>query len=91
MKITDIPFNPMTMIYTSENFTSPSGAKFCPLPFYLILGSFTLPVALEFLLSKGTEELPTVRELPLLLILGAGIMIYRFVKSSLLGSYMLKD
>lgn len=52
-----------------------------------------LPAALEFLLSKATEELPNVRELPLLLILGAGIMIYRFVKSSLLRSYMymLKD
>ena len=52
-----------------------------------------LPAALEFLLSKATEELPNVKELPLLLILGAGIMIYRFVKSSLLRSYMymLKD
>lgn len=91
MIINDFLFNPMTMI--SENFTSPSGAKFCPLPFYLIIGPFMLPAALEFLLSKATEELPNVRELPLLLILGAGIMIYRFVKSSLLRSYMymLKD
>jgi hypothetical protein len=38
----------MTMI--NENFTSPSGAQFCPLPFYLIIGPFMLPAALEFLL-----------------------------------------